>query len=265
MVGMLGKLFKGNPDAVLKKHWPVVEETNALERQVQSLSEEELAGNTARFRERLASGEALDDLMPEVFAAVRESARRATGMRHFDVQIIGGMVLHEGKITEMGTGEGKTLVATLAAYLNALNGNGVHIITVNDYLAKRDTQWMGPVYHSLGMSVACLQHERSYVLDPEVHSDNPAMNALREVSRKEAYNADITYGTNHEYGFDYLQGQHGGGRDSAGAARPPLRHCGRGGQHPHRRGADAADHQRAGAGGDEDLRHHGAPRSPAGT
>ena len=205
MVGMLGKLFKGNPDAVLKKHWPVVEETNALERQVQSLSEEELAGNTARFRERLASGEALDDLMPEVFAAVRESARRATGMRHFDVQIIGGMVLHEGKITEMGTGEGKTLVATLAAYLNALNGNGVHIITVNDYLAKRDTQWMGPVYHSLGMSVACLQHERSYVLDPEVHSDNPTMNALREVSRKEAYNADITYGTNHEYGFDYLR------------------------------------------------------------
>ena len=205
MVGMLGKLFKGNPDAVLKKRWPVVEETNALEQQVQSLSEEELAGSTARFRDRLEAGETLDDLMPEVFAAVRESGRRATGMRHFDVQLIGGMVLHEGMIAEMGTGEGKTLVATLAAYLNALGGDGVHIITVNDYLAKRDTQWMGPVYHGLGMSVGCLQHERSYVLDPEVHSDNPAMNALREVSRKEAYNADITYGTNHEYGFDYLR------------------------------------------------------------
>ena len=205
MVGVLGKLFKGDPDAALKKRWPVVEEINDLEPEVQSLSDEELAGSTARFRERLAAGETLDDLMPEVFAAVREAGRRATGMRHFDVQLIGGMVLHEGKIAEMGTGEGKTLVATLAAYLNALGGDGVHVITVNDYLAKRDTQWMGPVFHALGMSVACLQHERAYVLDPEVHSDNPGLDRLRLISRKEAYDADITYGTNHEYGFDYLR------------------------------------------------------------
>ncbi len=205
MVGMLGKLFKGDPEAPVKKRWPVVEDINALESRVQSLTDEDLAASTARFRERLDAGEDLDGLLPEVFAAVRESARRSTGMRHFDVQLIGGMVLHEGKIAEMGTGEGKTLVATLAAYLNALTGNGVHVITVNDYLAKRDTQWMGPVYHGLGMSVACLQHELAYVLDPDVHSDNPGLNALRLVSRREAYAADITYGTNHEFGFDYLR------------------------------------------------------------
>ncbi|MDE2900172.1 MAG: preprotein translocase subunit SecA [Chloroflexota bacterium] len=205
MVGMLGKLFKGDPEAPLKKRWPVVEEINALEAKVQALSDEDLAGSTDRFRAQLDAGESLDDLLPEVFAAVRESGRRATGMRHFDVQLIGGMVLHEGKIAEMRTGEGKTLVATLAAYLNALGGNGVHIITVNDYLAKRDTQWMGPVYHGLGMSVACLQHELAYVLDPDVHSDNPGLNALRAISRREAYEADITYGTNHEFGFDYLR------------------------------------------------------------
>ena len=205
MVGMLGKLFKGDPEAPLKKRWPVVEEINALEPDVQALSAEDLAGSAARFRARLNAGESLDDLLPEVFAAVRESARRATGMRHFDVQLIGGMVLHEGKIAEMGTGEGKTLVATLAACLNALEGAGVHVITVNDYLAKRDTQWMGPVYHGLGMSVACLQHELAYALDPDVHSDNPGLNALRPISRREAYEADITYGTNHEFGFDYLR------------------------------------------------------------
>ena len=205
MVGMLGKLFKGDPEAPLKKRWPVVEEINALESEAQALSAEDLAGSAARFRARLAAGESLDGLLPEVFAAVRESARRATGMRHFDVQLIGGMVLHEGKVAEMGTGEGKTLVATLAACLNALEGDGVHVITVNDYLAKRDTQWMGPVYHGLGMSVACLQHELAYALDPDVHSDNPGLNALRPISRREAYEADITYGTNHEFGFDYLR------------------------------------------------------------
>ncbi|MCY4624983.1 MAG: preprotein translocase subunit SecA [Chloroflexi bacterium] len=202
---MLGKIFKGDPEAPVKKRWPVVEDINALESRVQAATGEELAGSTARFRARLDAGEDLEDLLPEVFAAVRESARRSTGMRHFDVQLIGGMVLHEGKIAEMGTGEGKTLVATLAAYLNALTGNGVHVITVNDYLAKRDTQWMGPVYHGLGMSVACLQHELAYVLDPGVHSDNPGLNALRLISRREAYDADITYGTNHEFGFDYLR------------------------------------------------------------
>ncbi len=205
MVGVLGKLFKGNPEGAVKKHWPVVDDINALEPEWQKLSDDDLAQSTARFRERLLAGQELDDLLPDVFAAVREAGRRTTGLRHFDVQLIGGIVLHEGKIAEMGTGEGKTLVATLAAFLNALNGTGVHIITVNDYLAKRDTQWMGPVYHALGMTVACLQHERSLVLDPEVHSDNPGLDRLRPVTRKDAYNADITYGTNHEFGFDYLR------------------------------------------------------------
>jgi preprotein translocase subunit SecA len=139
------------------------------------------------------------------FAAVREAAWRAIGLRHFDVQLIGGMVLHHGKIAEMRTGEGKTLVATLSAYLNALEGKGVHVITVNDYLARRDTQWMGPVYYSLGMSVGCLQHEQSFQLDPEAPSDQPGMNALRPVMRQDAYAADLTYGTNHEFGFDYLR------------------------------------------------------------
>ena len=126
-------------------------------------------------------------------------------MRHFDVQMLGGQVLHEGKISEMRTGEGKTLVATLAAYLNALEGQGVHVITVNDYLARRDTQWMGPVYHGLGMSISCLQHEESFQLDPTVHSDQPGMDRLQPISRQDAYAADLTYGTNHEFGFDYLR------------------------------------------------------------
>jgi preprotein translocase subunit SecA len=205
MAGVLGKIFKNRNEGLIKKLWPGVADANAFEPEYKAMSDEDLKGVTVKLRARLAAGETLDDLLPSAFAAVRESAWRNIGLRHFDVQFIGGMVLQQGKIAEMRTGEGKTLVATLAAYLNGLEDKGVHVITVNDYLARRDTQWMGPVYYGLGMSVACLQHETSYQLDPEVHSDQPGMNALRLVFRQDAYAADLTYGTNHEFGFDYLR------------------------------------------------------------
>ncbi len=205
MAGVLGKIFKNRNEGIIRKLWPLVAQTNAFEPEFKSMSDEDLKGMTASFRLRLDAGETLDKLLPMAFAAVREAAWRAIGLRHFDVQLIGGMVLHHGKIAEMRTGEGKTLVATLSAYLNALEGKGVHVITVNDYLARRDTQWMGPVYYSLGMSVGCLQHEQSFQLDPEAPSDQPGMNALRPVMRQDAYAADLTYGTNHEFGFDYLR------------------------------------------------------------
>src|SRR4030095_16755407 len=150
-------------------------------------------------------GAELDDLLPEAFAAVREAARRTVRMRHFDVQMMGGMVLHSGKISEMATGEGKTLVATLPAYLNALPGLGTHVVTVNDYLARRDAQWMGPIYHALGLTVGVIQHEVQYVYDPAFASPDIRLAALRPVTRREAYAADVTYGTNNEFGFDYLR------------------------------------------------------------
>ncbi len=188
------------------------------------LSDEELAARTPEFIERLEDGASLDDILPEAFAVVREAARRQLQMRHYDVQIVGGIVLHQGKIAEMRTGEGKTLVATLALYLNALEGDGAHLITVNDYLAKRDAQWMAPIYHSLGLSVGVLQHRAAFLFDPDADStvdiDNPEsldpeelqrrrelgdLRMLRPVTRQEAYRADITYGTNNEFGFDYLR------------------------------------------------------------
>ena len=188
------------------------------------LRDDELAAKTTEFIERLEDGASLDDILPEAFAVVREAARRQVQMRHYDVQIVGGIVLHQGKIAEMRTGEGKTLVATLALYLNALEGDGAHLITVNDYLAKRDAQWMAPIYHALGLSVGVLQHRAAFMFDPEADStvdiDDPeSMDAeelqrrrelgdlkmLRPVTRQEAYRADITYGTNNEFGFDYLR------------------------------------------------------------
>ncbi|MDE2059290.1 MAG: preprotein translocase subunit SecA [candidate division NC10 bacterium] len=171
----------------LKRLRPMVTAINAREPAVQALSDEELRGKTSEFRERLARGAPLDDLLVEAFAVVREAGRRVLGMRHFDVQLLGGIVLHEGKIAEMATGEGKTLVATLPVYLNALAGQGVHVVTVNDYLAKRDSQWMGGIYRFLGLSVGLIQHD------------------LDDATRKQAYGADVTYGTNNEYGFDYLR------------------------------------------------------------
>jgi preprotein translocase subunit SecA len=194
------------------------------ESEFKRLGNDELAGKTTEFIERLEDGASLDDILPEAFAVVREAAWRQVQMRHYDVQIVGGIVLHQGKISEMRTGEGKTLVATLALYLNALEGDGAHLITVNDYLAKRDAQWMAPIYHSLGLSVGVLQHRAAFMFDPEADStvdiENPdAMDAeelqrrrelgdlkmLRPVTRQEAYRADITYGTNNEFGFDYLR------------------------------------------------------------
>src|SRR5437763_1404302 len=184
---LLAKVVGTQNERELKRLRPLVGEIGALEPTIQTLTDEQLRAKTVEFRARLASGETLDDLLVEAFAVVREAGRRVLNMRHFDVQLIGGAVLHKGKIAEMKTGEGKTLVATLPAYLNALEGNGVHVVTVNDYLARRDSEWMGRVYRFLGMTVGVIQHE------------------LNDAERQVAYAADITYGTNNEFGFDYLR------------------------------------------------------------
>jgi preprotein translocase subunit SecA len=188
---MLGNIVKkvvgSKNERELKRLQPFVERINSLEPQIYTLSDNHLASKTGEFKERLERGESLDELLPEVFAVVREVGRRTLGERHFDVQLIGGIVLHEGRIAEMATGEGKTLVSTLPAYLNALLGKGVHIVTVNDYLAKRDSEWMGGIYHYLGLSVGVILHD------------------MEDYARREAYRADITYGTNNEFGFDYLR------------------------------------------------------------
>ncbi len=202
---MLKRLFGDSSESAVRKLRPLVEEINELEPDVQALTDDQLRAMTDQFRQRLADGEGMDDILPEAFAVVREASRRHIGMRHFDVQLIGGVVLHQGKIAEMKTGEGKTLVATLPLYLNALEGHGAHLITVNDYLAKRDTQWMGPIYDALGLSVGCLQHESAFLYSHEKVSDVPNMEHIKPVPRRQAYHADITYGTNNEFGFDYLR------------------------------------------------------------
>jgi preprotein translocase subunit SecA len=202
---ILRTVFGTKHERDVKRLQPVVVQINALEPELQQLDDAGLAAKTDEFRKRLAGGEELDDLLPEAFAVCREAARRRVGMRHFDVQLIGGMVLHQGTIAEMATGEGKTLVATLPAYLNALSGKGVHIVTVNDYLAKRDAQWMGPIYQALGLTVGVIQHEASFQYDPAYVTPDIRMTALRPIGRREAYAADITYGTNNEFGFDYLR------------------------------------------------------------
>src|SRR5688572_14127095 len=184
---LLAKVIGTQNERELKRIRPLIAEINAKEDQIKALSDESLRLKTTEFRQRFANGETLDDLLPEAFAVVREAGRRTLNMRHFDVQLIGGIVLHRGKIAEMKTGEGKTLVATLPAYLNALEGKGVHVVTVNDYLARRDSEWMGRIYRFLGMSVGVVQHE------------------LNDQERQAAYGSDITYGTNNEFGFDYLR------------------------------------------------------------
>src|SRR5512135_2696330 len=185
--GLLTKIFGSRNDRLLKQYQRTVERINALEPKVSPLSDEALRARTTEFRERFAKGETLDQLLPEAFAVVREASKRTLGQRHFDVQLIGGMVLHDGKIAEMRTGEGKTLTATLAVYLNALAGKGVHVVTVNDYLARRDAQWMGSVYQFLGLSVGVIVH------------------GLTDEERQASYGSDVTYGTNNEFGFDYLR------------------------------------------------------------
>lgn len=185
--GLLKKIFGDPNEKELKEIGVIVDKINALEKDMVGLSSANLAAKTADFKVRLSKGETLDDILPEAFAVVREAAKRVLGMRHFDVQLIGGCVLHRGKIAEMRTGEGKTLVATLPAYLNALTGKGVHVVTVNEYLARRDSEDMGRVFKFLGLSVGLIAH------------------ALDYPDRKAAYAADITYGTNNEFGFDYLR------------------------------------------------------------
>ena len=205
MVSVLQKVLGDPNEKALKKLTPFVREINGLEPEFQKMTDEELLGMTGEFRSRLAAGEGLEDIMAEAFTAVREAARRNLKQRHYDVQLIGGLVLHRGQIAEMKTGEGKTLVATLAVYINALEGKGVHVVTVNDYLARRDPVWMGSIYHALGLTVGCLQHDVSFIYDPEVKDAPAGMEFLRPASRPEAYRADITYGTNNEFGFDYLR------------------------------------------------------------
>ena len=204
-VRFLNLLFGSKNERELKAFRPLVFAINELESAVQSLSDEALTDKTQTFKKRLETGERLDNLLPEAFAVCREASRRRIGMRHFDVQLVGGMVLHAGKISEMKTGEGKTLVATLPVYLNALTGKGVHVVTVNDYLAKRDAQWMGSVYDALGCSVGVIQHESSFLFDPDYEAQDKRLDRLRPCTRPEAYQADITYGTNNEFGFDYLR------------------------------------------------------------
>jgi preprotein translocase subunit SecA len=184
---------------------PTVDEINSLESEFEKLSDAELKAKTEEFKARLKEGASLDDILPEAFAAVREAAKRTIGQCHFDVQLMGGIVLHQGRIAEMKTGEGKTLVATLPLYINSLTGEACHLVTVNDYLAKRDHRWMGPIYHALGVSIASIQHEAAFIYDPAYESNDPRWTFLRPVSRHEAYAADITYGTNNEFGFDYLR------------------------------------------------------------
>src|SRR5436190_975109 len=199
----------GDPNArEVKRHLERVADISELEPLIEKLTDDELRAKTAELRQRLENGEALVDLLAESFAVVRVASRRTIGLRPFDVQMVGGIVLHQGKIAEMKTGEGKTLVAVLPLYLNALESKGAHLITVNDYLARRDAGWNGPVYHALGMSVAVIGHEMSLLYDPEfldeTHPD-PRLQHLRPITRAEAYQADITYGTNSEFGFDYLR------------------------------------------------------------
>ena len=187
VLNFLTKVFGSKNERELKQLQPLVGHINALEPQMQAMNDEQLIAQTAVFRQRLEQGEALDNLLPEAFATVREASLRTLKMRHFDAQLIGGIVLHQGKIAEMKTGEGKTLAATLPAYLNALSGKGVHIITVNDYLARRDTEWMGNIYRFLGLTVGTILH------------------GLNDMERLASYGSDITYGTNNEFGFDYLR------------------------------------------------------------
>ena len=185
-MGLLEKIFGDINTKEVKKLSAMADQVLALEDKMAALTDEELKAKTPEFKARLAAGETLDDLLVEAYAVCREAAWRSVGMKHFKVQVIGGIALHQGRIAEMKTGEGKTLVATLPTYLNALEGKGVHVITVNDYLAKRDAEWMGKIYTYLGLTVGCVIHE------------------VTGAARKQAYNADITYGTNNEFGFDYL-------------------------------------------------------------
>jgi preprotein translocase subunit SecA len=223
-MSILTRIF-GDPNArEIQKIQPLVEAINGFEKELAKLSDEKLRAKTVEFKQRLAKDETLDDILPEAFAVAREASRRTLGQRQFDVQLVGGVVLHRGAIAEMRTGEGKTLTAVAPMYLNALSGKGAHLVTVNDYLARRDTVWMGQVYYALGLSVGCIQHEGGFLYDPSFKAEEKHdeardetgsflvdMDYLRPAKRNEAYLADITYGTNNEFGFDYLRDNMAGG------------------------------------------------------
>ena len=217
-MSLFNKIFGDPNEKELKKLNPLVDKVNSFESEISKLDDEKLKEKTSEFKRRLKDGEKLDDIMPEAYAVVREMSKRTTKMRHYDVQILGGIVLHQGRISEMRTGEGKTLVATLPLYLNALEGKGCHLITVNDYLSRRDAAWMGQIFYALGLSVGTIQHNTAFLYDPEFKAseqsdiDRDKLGSfqvfddfLRPVTRAEAYRADITYGTNNEFGFDYLR------------------------------------------------------------
>ena len=205
--GWIGKLLDSN-DKEIQKLRPLVDRINELEKSFQRLSNESLGHKTQELKSRLERGETLDDLLPDAFAAIRETSRRTLGLRHFDVQLMAAMTFHRGKIAEQKTGEGKTLSATAALYLNALTAQGVHLVTVNDYLAARDAGWMGPLFHLLNISVGIIVHDKAMIYDPSYKDENAQderLAHLRPVTRQQAYQADITYGTNNEFGFDYLR------------------------------------------------------------
>src|SRR6056297_1415467 len=210
MLKFIKSIFKDPNEKELEKLQPIVNDINNLEPEIKKLSNSELKTKTEEFKDRYKKGETLDELLPEAFAVVREAAQRSTNeqFRHFDVQLMGGIVLHQGQIAEMKTGEGKTLVATLPLYLNALSGRGAQLITVNDYLSQVGAGWMAPVYHFLGLSTGVIIHGQALVYDPEYYDENQydeRMRNFRPVERKEAYQCDIVYGTNNEFGFDYLR------------------------------------------------------------
>src|SRR5207253_4844173 len=209
MFNWLRKIGGDPSEREIKRLQPILAQINALEEDYQALSDEALRDKTAEFRGRFEEGESLDDLLPEAFAAAREAARRTIGKRHYDVQMLAGAVLHSGRIAEMKTGEGKTLVATLPLYLNAIEDKGAHLVTPNDYLSRLGGGWMGPVYVALGLKVGVIAHESAAVYDPNYHDPlkhpDERLNHWRPVERREAYEADITYGTNNEFGFDYLR------------------------------------------------------------
>lgn len=216
-IGNLKAIFGDQNQSFLNKASKIVEKVNLLEKEMEVLKDEDFKNKTEEFKKRLSEGSKLEDILPEAFALVREVSKRYKNQRHYDVQIIGGLAIHEGKIAEMRTGEGKTLVATLPVYLNALTGKGVHVVTVNDFLARRDATWMGEIYSKLGLSVAVVNSQNvSYIYDEavgvasdeerdEVGSFKVVYDFLKPCTRKQAYDADITYGTNNEFGFDYLR------------------------------------------------------------
>ena len=202
MLNILKKIIGNSNDEDIKELQKIVDKINSLEENFINLSDEDLRSQTNKLKKKYKSFNSLDSVLEEAFALVREASKRSLGMRHFDVQMIGGICLHQGKIAEMRTGEGKTLIATLAAYLNTLSGDPVHIVTVNDYLAKRDSEWMGKIYKFLGLSVGCIQNNGSLLLEKNENSDEYT---LIDTPRSEVYKSDIIYGTNNEFGFDYLR------------------------------------------------------------